>query len=30
MILNQEARFPMFKWFNGVVFVDAGNIYPEG
>jgi outer membrane protein assembly factor BamA/autotransporter translocation and assembly factor TamB len=30
MILNQEVRFPMFKWFNGVVFVDAGNIYQKG
>ena len=30
MIVNQEARFPMFKWFNGVVFVDAGNIYQKG
>ena len=30
MVLNQEVRFPMFKWFNGVVFVDAGNILQKG
>jgi outer membrane protein insertion porin family len=29
VILNQEARFPMFKWVNGVVFVDAGNIFAK-
>ena len=27
LILNQEVRFPMFKWAGGVVFVDAGNIF---
>ena len=27
LILNQEARFRMIKWVNGVVFVDAGNIF---
>ena len=26
LILNQEIRFPMKGWFNGVAFVDAGNI----
>ncbi|HEX6163491.1 MAG TPA: translocation/assembly module TamB domain-containing protein [Vicinamibacterales bacterium] len=35
LILNQEARFPMFRWgnkvgFNGVVFVDAGDIVERG
>jgi outer membrane translocation and assembly module TamA len=30
VVLNQEARFPMFKWFNGVVFIDAGNIVLKG
>jgi outer membrane protein assembly factor BamA/autotransporter translocation and assembly factor TamB len=27
VILNQEARFHLFKWVGGVVFVDAGNIF---
>jgi outer membrane protein assembly factor BamA len=30
LVLNQEARFPMFRWFNGVVFLDAGNIFAKG
>jgi outer membrane protein assembly factor BamA len=30
LILNQEVRFPMFKWVGGLVFVDAGNIYEKG
>ncbi|HYE88336.1 MAG TPA: translocation/assembly module TamB domain-containing protein, partial [Vicinamibacterales bacterium] len=30
VILNQEARFPMYRWANGVVFVDAGNIFEKG
>lgn len=30
IILNQEARFPMYRWANGVVFVDAGNIFARG
>ena len=30
MILNQEARFPMYRWVNGVVFIDAGNIFEKG
>lgn len=29
LILNQEARFPMYSWANGVLFVDAGNIYAK-
>ena len=27
LILNQEARFPIYRWANGVVFADAGNIF---
>ena len=30
VILNQEARFPIYRWVNGVVFVDAGNIFAKG
>jgi len=30
VILNQEARFPMYGWVNGVVFLDAGNIFAKG
>jgi outer membrane protein assembly factor BamA/autotransporter translocation and assembly factor TamB len=30
VILNQEARFHMFKWVNGVLFADAGNILQKG
>ena len=30
VILNQEARFPIYRWVNGVVFADAGNIFDEG
>ena len=30
MILNQEARFPMYRWVNGVAFLDAGNIFAKG
>lgn len=30
LILNQEVRFPMYRWANGVVFVDAGNIFAKG
>jgi outer membrane translocation and assembly module TamA len=29
VVLNQEARFPMFRWVNGVVFIDAGNIFAK-
>jgi outer membrane protein assembly factor BamA len=28
LILNEEMRFPIFKWFRGVAFVDAGNVFP--
>ncbi|MEO7158570.1 MAG: translocation/assembly module TamB domain-containing protein [Vicinamibacterales bacterium] len=30
IILNQEIRFPMYRWVNGVAFVDAGNIFGKG
>lgn len=29
LILNQEARFPMYRWIGGVLFVDAGNIFAK-
>ncbi len=28
-ILNQELRFPIFKKFGGVLFLDLGNVYPK-
>jgi outer membrane protein assembly factor BamA len=27
LILNSELRFPIYKFFDGVTFVDAGNVY---
>jgi len=27
LVLNQEARVPMYKWLYGVGFIDAGNVY---
>jgi outer membrane protein assembly factor BamA len=27
LVLNQEVRFPVFKWFRGVGFMDAGNVF---
>ena len=30
IILNQEARFPIYRWVKGVVFIDAGNIFQKG
>jgi translocation and assembly module TamA len=27
LVLNQEARFPIYRWFRGVGFVDAGNVF---
>ena len=27
LIFNGEVRFPLFKWFGGVVFADAGNTF---
>jgi outer membrane protein assembly factor BamA len=29
LTLNQEVRFPLYRWFRGVVFVDAGNVFPQ-
>jgi outer membrane protein assembly complex protein YaeT len=29
LVLNQEVRFPIFRWFRGVAFLDAGNVYPN-
>lgn len=29
LVLNQEIRFPLFRWVRGVGFVDAGNVYPQ-
>jgi outer membrane protein assembly complex protein YaeT len=26
-IMNQELRFPVYKWLEGVVFYDIGNVY---
>jgi len=28
LVLNSEFRFPLYKFFDGVGFVDAGNVYP--
>jgi len=30
LVLNQEARFPMYRWAHGVVFIDAGNVLAKG
>ncbi|MBM4409667.1 MAG: hypothetical protein FJ038_13965 [Chloroflexi bacterium] len=27
LVLNQEVRFPIYKWVGGVGFVDAGNVF---
>ena len=29
LILNQELRFPVYRWAGGVVFVDTGNVFPR-
>jgi outer membrane protein assembly factor BamA len=29
LIINQELRFPVYKWFGGAVFYDGGNVYPK-
>ncbi len=29
VLFNQEARFPVYRWFQGVAFVDAGNVFKE-
>ena len=28
-ILNNELRFPLWKWFDGAGFIDVGNVYRE-
>ncbi|MFM8533255.1 MAG: outer membrane protein assembly factor [Acidimicrobiia bacterium] len=30
IILNQELRFPLYRWANAVAFIDAGNIFRRG
>ena len=27
LVVNQEVRFPMYRWLRGVGFVDAGNVF---
>jgi len=29
LTLNQEIRFPLYRWLRGVGFVDMGNVFPE-
>ncbi len=29
LVLNQEARVPMFGWVHGVAFIDAGNVFEK-
>jgi outer membrane protein assembly complex protein YaeT len=29
LVINSELRFPLFKFFDGIAFVDAGNVYPH-
>lgn len=29
LVLNQEVRFPLYRWFSGVAFVDAGNVFDQ-
>ncbi|HET9129544.1 MAG TPA: BamA/TamA family outer membrane protein, partial [Terriglobia bacterium] len=29
LVLNSELRFPLYKFLDGVAFVDAGNVYPK-
>jgi outer membrane translocation and assembly module TamA len=28
LVLNEELRFPIYRWLRGVGFVDLGNVYP--
>ena len=28
LVLNQEARVPVYKWLRGIAFIDAGNVFP--
>jgi outer membrane protein assembly factor BamA len=27
LVLNQEVRFPLYRWLGGVGFLDAGNAF---
>ena len=29
LVLNQEVRFPIYRWLRGVGFIDAGTVLPE-
>ena len=29
LVLNQEARFPVYRWVGAVGFVDAGNVFSK-
>jgi translocation and assembly module TamA len=29
LVLNQEARVPIYKWLGGVAFIDSGNVYRQ-
>jgi outer membrane protein assembly factor BamA len=29
LVLNQEVRFPVFRWVRGAAFIDAGNVFAE-
>jgi outer membrane protein assembly factor BamA len=29
LVLNQEVRFPIYRWLRGVGFVDAGNVFEQ-
>ncbi len=29
LVLNEEIRFPLFRWVRGTGFVDAGNVFPQ-
>ena len=29
LVLNQEARVPIYRWVRGVAFIDAGNVFPR-
>ena len=30
LVLNEEARFPIYRWVHGVGFLDAGNVFQVG
>ncbi|HEY3092499.1 MAG TPA: BamA/TamA family outer membrane protein, partial [Vicinamibacterales bacterium] len=29
LVLNQEARVPIYKWVGGVAFIDSGNVFRQ-